>query len=231
MISVLLVGKGNVAKHLHDTFLSIDNIVFTQISSRDLKNIPKADITIVAVSDDAIAEVSSKIKNTFVVHTSGACSINELKNTTNKGVFYMLQTFSKDKKVDFNEVPFCLEAENKKDEEQLKELANLIGEKIYSINSEQRKALHVAAVFVNNFTNYMYNIGSDICKEHQVPFDILLPLIKETASKIETLSPEKAQTGPAIRKDKTTIKNHLDLLNKEQQKIYKLITKSIQNGN
>jgi predicted short-subunit dehydrogenase-like oxidoreductase (DUF2520 family) len=231
MISVLLVGKGNVAKHLHDTFLSIDNIVFTQISSRDLKNIPKADITIIAVSDDAIAEVSSKIKNTFVVHTSGACSINELKNTTNKGVFYMLQTFSKDKKVDFNEVPFCLEAENKKDEEQLKELANLIGEKIYSINSEQRKALHVAAVFVNNFTNYMYNIGSDICKEHQVPFDILLPLIKETASKIETLSPEKAQTGPAIRKDKTTIKNHLDLLNKEQQKIYKLITKSIQNGN
>jgi predicted short-subunit dehydrogenase-like oxidoreductase (DUF2520 family) len=231
MISVLLVGKGNVATHLHDTFLSIDNIVFTQISSRDLKNIPKADITIIAVSDDAIAEVSSKIKNTFVVHTSGACSINELKNTTNKGVFYMLQTFSKDKKVDFNEVPFCLEAENKKDEEQLKELANLIGEKIYSINSEQRKALHVAAVFVNNFTNYMYNIGSDICKEHQVPFDILLPLIKETASKIETLSPEKAQTGPAIRKDKTTIKNHLDLLNKEQQKIYKLITKSIQNGN
>lgn len=231
MISVLLVGKGNVATHLHDTFLSIDNIVFTQISSRDLKNIPKADITIIAVSDDAIAEVSSKIKNTFVVHTSGACSINELKNTTNKGVFYMLQTFSKDKKVDFNEVPFCLEAENKKDEEQLIALANLIGEKIYSINSEQRKALHVAAVFVNNFTNYMYNIGSDICKEHQVPFDILLPLIKETASKIETLSPEKAQTGPAIRNDKTTIKNHLDLLNKEQQKIYKIITKSIQNGN
>ena len=160
MISVLLVGKGNVATHLHDTFLSIDKLVFTQISSRDLKNIPKADITIIAVSDDAIAEVSSKIKNTFVVHTSGACSINELKNTTNKGVFYMLQTFSKDKKVDFNEVPFCLEAENKKDEEQLIALANLIGEKIYSINSEQRKALHVAAVFVNNFTNYMGNYSN-----------------------------------------------------------------------
>lgn len=231
MISVLLVGKGNVATHLHNTFLSIDNIVFTQISSRDLKNIPKADITIIAVSDDAIAEVSSKIKNTFVVHTSGACSINELKNTTNKGVFYMLQTFSKDKKVDFSEVPFCLEAENKKDEEQLKEIAKLIGKKIYTVNSEQRKALHVAAVFVNNFTNYLYKIGNDICKEHHVPFDILMPLIKETASKIETLSPEKAQTGPAIRNDKITIKNHLDLLNKEQQKIYKIITKSIQNGN
>lgn len=231
MISVLLVGKGNVASQLYNTFLSIDNIVLSQISSRELKNIPKADITIIAVSDDAIAEVSSKIKNSLVVHTSGACSINDLKNTTNKGVFYMLQTFSKDKKVDFNEVPFCLEAENKKDEDQLKELAKLIGKKIYTVNSEQRKALHVAAVFVNNFTNYLYKIGNDICKEHQVPFDILLPLIKETASKIKTLSPEKAQTGPAIRNDKTTIKNHLDLLNKEQQKIYKIITKSIQNGN
>lgn len=231
MISVLLVGKGNVASQLYNTFLSIDNIVLSQISSRELKNIPKADITIIAVSDDAIAEVSSKIKNSLVVHTSGACSINDLKNTTNKGVFYMLQTFSKDKKVDFSEVPFCLEAENKKDEDQLKELAKLIGKKIYTVNSEQRKALHVAAVFVNNFTNYLYKIGNDICKEHQVPFDILLPLIKETASKIKTLSPEKAQTGPAIRNDKTTIKNHLDLLNKEQQKIYKIITKSIQNGN
>lgn len=231
MISVLLVGKGNVASQLYNTFLSIDNIVLSQISSRELKNIPKADITIIAVSDDAIAEVSSKIKNSLVVHTSGACSINDLKNTTNKGVFYMLQTFSKDKKVDFNEVPFCLEAENKKDEDQLKELAKLIGKKIYTVNSEQRKALHVAAVFVNNFTNYLYKIGNDICKEHQVAFDILLPLIKETASKIKTLSPEKAQTGPAIRNDKTTIKNHLDLLNKEQQKIYKIITKSIQNGN
>lgn len=231
MISVLLIGKGNVATHLRNTFLSIDNIVFTQISSRDLTNIPKADITIIAVTDDAIAEVSSKIKNPLVVHTSGACSINELKNTTNKGVFYMLQTFSLEKKVELNEVPFCLEAENKNDEDQLKELANLLSKKIYTVKSEQRKALHVAAVFVNNFTNYMYKIGNDICKEHQVPFDILLPLIKETASKIETLSPEKAQTGPAIRNDKKTIKNHLDLLNIEQQKIYKMITKSIQNGN
>jgi len=231
MISVLLIGKGNVATHLRNTFLSIDNIVFTQISSRDLTNIPKADITIIAVTDDAIAEVSSKIKNPLVVHTSGACSINELKNTTNKGVFYMLQTFSLEKKVELNEVPFCLEAENKNDEDQLKELANLLSKKIYTVKSEQRKALHVAAVFVNNFTNYMYKIGNDICKEHQVPFDILLPLIKETASKIETLLPEKAQTGPAIRNDKKTIKNHLDLLNIEQQKIYKMITKSIQNGN
>ncbi|PQJ72448.1 Rossmann-like and DUF2520 domain-containing protein [Polaribacter butkevichii] len=230
MISVLLVGKGNVATHLHTAFLKTDAIAVTQISSRELKNIPKADLTIIAVSDDAIAEVSSKINNKFVVHTSGGCSINELKNQTRKGVFYMLQTFSKGKEVNFNEIPFCLEATNKKDQKLLDKVAKSIGKKRYEINSEQRKALHVAAVFVNNFTNHFYKIGNDICTEHHVPFEILHPLINETASKIASLSPEKAQTGPAVRKDSKTIKNHLDLLNKEQQKIYKIITKSIQNS-
>ena len=143
----------------------------------------------------------------------------------------MLQTFSKDKTIDFSEVPFCLEAENEKDYQLLVKLAKSIGKKTYNVNSEQRKALHVAAVFVNNFTNHLYKIGNDICKENNVPFEILQPLIKETAAKIEELSPEKSQTGPAIRNDKKTIKNHLDLLNKEQEIIYKILTKSIQNGN
>ena len=231
MNSVLIIGKGNVATHLYNTFLNVDGIAVTQIGSRSLENVPKARITIIAVSDDAIAEVSSKIKNDVVVHTSGSVGMNDLKNKTRKGVFYMLQTFSKDKKVDFNEVPFCLEAESEKEYELLENLANLIGKKIYSVSSQQRKIVHVAAVFVNNFTNHLYKIGNDICKENDVPFDILKPLIKETALKIDELSPEKAQTGPAIRKDKKTIKNHLNLLNSEQQKIYKILTKSIQNGN
>ncbi|WP_339662202.1 DUF2520 domain-containing protein [uncultured Polaribacter sp.] len=231
MISVLLVGKGNVATHLYEAFLKVNDVKVTQINSRELNVIPPADVAIIAVSDDAIAAVSSKITTNFVVHTSGSVAINNLKNSSRKGVFYMLQTFSKDKKVDFHEVPFCLEAENETDYKLLETLAKLIGKKIYSINSEQRKTLHVAAVFVNNFTNHMYKIGNDICKENNVPFEILQPLIKETASKIEYLSPEKAQTGPAIRNDKKTIKNHLDLLDKKQQKIYKIITKSIKNGN
>lgn len=231
MISVLLVGKGNVATHLYEAFLNVDAVKVTQISSRELDKIPQADVTIIAVSDDAITEVSSKITNNFVVHTSGSVSINDLKNSTRKGVFYMLQTFSKDKNVDFSKVPFCLESESKEDYKLLETLAKSIGKKIYSINSEQRKTLHVAAVFVNNFTNHMYKIGNDICKENNVPFEILQPLIKETASKIEYLSPEKAQTGPAVRNDKKTIKNHLNLLDINQQEIYKILTKSIQNGN
>ena len=231
MISVLLVGKGNVATHLYTAFFKADGISVKQISSRKLENVTPADVTIIAVSDDVIAEVSSKIKNTFVVHTSGSVSLNDLKNNSNKGVFYMLQTFSKDKEVDFSEIPFCLEATNEKEYQLLERLAKSIGIKIYTINSEQRKTLHVAAVFVNNFTNHLFKIGNDICKENNIPFEILQPLIKETFLKIQSLSPEKAQTGPAIRKDKKTIKNHLNLLNTGQQEIYNILTKSIQNGN
>lgn len=227
MISVVIIGNGNVANHLENKFLNADAIAVTKLSSRKLEVIPEADITILAVSDDAIAEVSSKIKNSFVVHTSGSFSMENLKNTTHKGVFYMLQTFSKDKKIDFSKVPFCLEAEHDKDYLLLEKLAKSIGKNIHKINSKQRKALHIAAVFVNNFTNHLYKIGNDICEENAVPFEILQPLIDETSQKIKTLSPEKAQTGPAIRKDNKTIKNHLELLNNQQQEIYKIMTKSI----
>jgi len=230
MISVVIIGKGNVGIHLYKAFLNADGIGVTQINSRNLENVPIADVTIIAVSDDAIAEVSSKVKNSFVVHTSGSVSMISLKNKTDRGVFYMLQTFSKNKEVDFSEVPFCLEAENNEKYLFLEKLAKSIGNNVYQIDSKQRKAIHVAAVFVNNFTNHMYKMGNDICIEHQVPFEILQPLIEETAIKVKTLLPEKAQTGPAIRNDKKTIKNHLDLLNNKQKEIYTIITKSIQNG-
>ncbi|WP_397446677.1 Rossmann-like and DUF2520 domain-containing protein [Polaribacter sp. R77954] len=231
MISVLIVGKGKVGMHLYKAFLGIDAINVTLISSRTLGKIPKTDITIIAVSDDAIAQVSSKIHNALVVHTSGSVAMSDLKNPNRKGVFYMLQTFSEDKLVDFNKVPFCLEAEDKNDLALLERLAQYLGNKIYSISSEQRKTLHVAAVFVNNFTNHLYKIGQDICKQNKVPFEILYPLIEETSGKIQKLSPEKAQTGPAIRNDTTTIKNHLNLLDKNQQEIYKMLTASIQKNN
>lgn len=230
MITILIVGKGNVATHLYTAFLKVSHIEVTQISSRKLDQISSTDVTIIAVSDDAISEVSAKIKNSFVVHTSGSASIYDLENKGRKGVFYMLQTFSKDKKIDFTKVPFCLEAENEKDFKLLEDIAKSIGENIYSINSNQRKILHVAAVFANNFTNHMYKISNDICEENDVPFEILHPLIFETSEKIKSLSPKKAQTGPAKRNDKKTIKNHLNLLDSKQQEIYKLLTKSILNG-
>lgn len=229
MISVLIVGNGNVGTQLFEAFQSINTLKVQLISSRNLKNIPAAEITIIAVTDDAIGEVSSQISNDFVVHTSGSVPLSGLENRTRKGVFYLLQTFSKDKKVDFTEVPFCLEASTENDLKLLEKLARYLGQKIYHITSEQRKAIHVAAVFANNFTNHLYKIANDICETHKVPFEILHPLIKETAEKIKVLSPSQAQTGPALRKDAETIKNHLFLLSEKQQEIYKIITKSIQN--
>lgn len=230
MISVLLIGNGNVATHLFNAFLKADTISVTKISSRNLNKIPIAAITIIAVSDDVIPEISAKIENKLVVHTSGNVALNSLINSTKKGVFYPLQTFSKNRKVNFDDVPFCIEAQNESDLRLLSDLAKSIGKKVFHVTTEQRKSLHVAAVFVNNFTNHLYKIGNDICQKNNVPFEVLQPLILETAQKIAHLSPENAQTGPAKRKDKITIKNHLQLLDKNQQEIYKILTKSIQNG-
>lgn len=248
MISVVVIGFGNVAYHLIKAFNKAENIDLKQVYNRNLNTIKhlkettlitdslnslkNADVYIIAVSDDAISEISSKITNTnsFVVHTSGSVSMNSLKNSGKKGVFYPLQSFSKSKEVNFNEIPFCLESEDEKDYVLLEKIANAIGKKIYRINSEQRKQLHVAAVFVNNFVNHMYKIGYDICNRYNVPFEVLHPLIEETSKKIKHLSPNEAQTGPAKRNDISTINNHLNLLNEQQQVLYKILTKSIQNG-
>ena len=229
MISVIILGNGNVATHLYNAFLKAENITVSKINSRELENIPIADVTIIAVSDDAIETVSKSIQHRkgLITHTSGAVDIDAIVNES-KGVFYPLQSFSKDKSVDFNTVPFCLESKNDEDYILLETLAKSIGEKTYKISSEQRKKLHVAAVFVNNFSNHMYKIANDICEKNNVPFEILYPLIEETAKKVQSISPEKAQTGPAKRNDVQTIENHLENLNLQQQKIYQLLTKSIQ---
>lgn len=246
MISVVILGSGNVAHHLIKAFLKADNIIVKQVYARstskintliehvsitdNLNQLDNADIYILAISDDAISEVSSHLTDKFVVHTSGSVGINQLKNTGTKGVFYPLQSFSKDKEVDFQNIPFCLEAENDSDYTILETLAKTIGKKVYQIDSLQRSKLHVAAVFVNNFVNHMYTIGNDICNTYNVPFEVLLPLIEETSKKIQEITPREAQTGPAKRNDLQTISRHLESLNDLQTEVYKIITKSIQNG-
>lgn len=250
MIKVSIIGSGNVAQHLIAAFLKYENsgraIELVQAYSRnasslshlldfdkittDFNQLLEADLYIIAVSDMAIATVSNQLpfKNKLVVHTSGSISIDDLSNNNRKGVFYPLQTFSKTKTVDFSAVPICLESQNTTDFQLLEKVAKMISDKTYAINSEQRKALHVSAVFVNNFVNHLYQLGNDICTEHQVPFEILKPLIKETAEKIMVLSPSDAQTGPAKRMDFETIKSHLALLSDDNQRnIYELLTQSI----
>lgn len=247
MVSTVIIGGGNVAHHLARVFLAYKEVELKQIYARNINSIidfegetlitdtirllTNADVYIIAVSDDAIPEISSQLPiNKLVVHTSGSVAMEVLENSGRKGIFYPLQSFSKNKPVDFSAVPICIEAEDHHDLELLEKLATLISEKVYHITSEQRSKLHIAAVFVNNFTNHMYKIGNDICETYDVPFEVLLPLIQETASKIEKVQPSLAQTGPAKRKDQKTIERHLNLLTSEQKEIYQLITKSIQNG-
>ncbi|NVK51527.1 MAG: DUF2520 domain-containing protein [Flavobacteriaceae bacterium] len=229
MLKTLIIGNGNVASHFIKAFTKAGTIEATQLDSRKIDTISDYDVIVIAISDDVIATVSEKLKDTtsLVVHTSGTVAMNVLQ-TKRKGVFYPLQTFTKDKSVDFSKIPFCIEATNATDLQILSTLAKALDVKAYEISTEQRKKLHIAAVFVNNFTNHMYTIGKDICDEHQVPFEILLPLIEETAKKVKELSPKEAQTGPAKRNDIETIQSHLENLNLHQQEIYSLLTKSIQ---
>ena len=135
---------------------------------------------------------------------------------------------SKKKKVEFKNIPICLESETNEDLLKLEELVSLLQSKSYLLSSHQRKKIHVAAVFANNFSNHMYTIANEICQKHNIPFDILHPLIEETTNKIKKITPEKAQTGPAKRNDAETIENHLNLLSKNHQEIYLKITQSIQ---
>lgn len=246
MISIVIIGSGNVAQHLITAFLQSDEIELIQVFSRQKESvlhlissdkivsnfdeIKVADIYIIAVSDNAIADVSTKLpfENRLVVHTSGSMPMEILDSKNRRGVFYPLQTFTKNKSINFKEIPICLESELADDFITIEKLAKSISNSVQSISSEQRKALHVAAVFVCNFVNHLYKIGNEICDENQLSFEILKPLIVETAQKIIQLSPENAQTGPAKRNDSETINTHLNFLSDENQKeIYKLLTKSI----
>src|SRR5690606_6976147 len=132
-----------------------------------IDDLKPADITLISVTDSAIAEVSVNIpyNDALVAHTSGTTALEVLNDKNRKGVFYPLQTFSKSKKINFKEVPLCLEAEDIDDLNELKLLAEELSDKVFEISSEQRKSLHVAAVFVSNFTNHLYSIGNEICKE------------------------------------------------------------------
>jgi predicted short-subunit dehydrogenase-like oxidoreductase (DUF2520 family) len=247
MIKVVVIGSGNVAQHLIAILLQTKDVALVQAFARnpsqlnsllpstkitsDYQKISEADVYIVSVSDNSIGAVTAQLpfENRLVVHTSGSSSLSVIDPKNRAGVFYPLQTFTKGKKIDFTTIPICLETEYATDYTLLQKLGQCISEKVVLINSEQRKSLHVAAVFVCNFVNHLYQIGNEICEENDVPFEVLHPLIQETAHKITELSPREAQTGPALRNDTKTIEKHLDFLeNPEYKNLYQLLTQSIQ---
>jgi predicted short-subunit dehydrogenase-like oxidoreductase (DUF2520 family) len=245
MITITILGSGNIAQNLFEEFSSKKEVSLAQVVGRKNSNLTyfegkvniasytdelqPADIYIMAISDDAISEVSSKLKlKGLLVHTSGAIALSALKNQKRTGVFYPLQTFTIDKHIDFSNIPICIEANSEKDVELLKRLGETLSKTVTAIDSSQRKALHLSAVFVNNFTNYMYTIGHDICAQNGLEFTLLHPLIMETAEKVMAMNPFDAQTGPAKREDQKTLHAHLNLMkDKNHREIYTLLSNGI----
>ena len=245
MKSIVLLGTGNVATNLFLALQKTDNFKIIQVfnhrnsglerftsipTTSRYEEILPADIYVIAVKDDQILNVSNHLNSgdALVVHTAGGISMDILETHNRTGVFYPLQTFSKNRPIDFKGIPLCIEAKNERDLQILDKLATDLSGNIFKINSEQRKSLHLAAVFVSNFVNYLYSEGEQICRDNDIPFEILLPLIKETAHKVSIMNPIEAQTGPAMRNDRKVIEAHLEQLTTEQKKIYSLLTPSIQ---
>ena len=242
MIKVTILGSGNVGFHLVNLFYSSSNIILNEWYSRsinfdervkvikEIENLSESDIYIICVNDKSITQVSNKIqfKNKLVVHTSGSTPYSSLNNKNRRGVFYPLQTFSKSQKLNYSEIPICIEAENDIDMEILKKLSVDLNCKYYEISFEERKTLHLAAIISNNFTNFLFGISKEIIDSKKLDFNILKPLINETVNKIHKLDPIKAQTGPARRNDINIMKMHENMLkNKEIKSLYTLISKMI----
>ncbi len=247
---IAIIGAGNVATRLALEFVKLElNIV--QVFSRtqrsalelasklgttcttDIKSITRnADIYFICVPDKIIEPLCSKLQleNKLVIHTAGSVNIDVLKaSSTEYGVFYPMQTFSKFKDSDLSQIPIFIEGSSQHSEEILYSIGKLISHKIYSINSDQRQYVHLAAVFACNFSNHMYGIAEEILKKNGIPFEILKPIIKETSEKIQKFQPRESQTGPAVREDMEILDKHETLLSKspEYQAIYSLISKSI----
>ncbi|MCK5824658.1 MAG: DUF2520 domain-containing protein [Ichthyobacteriaceae bacterium] len=254
MYKIVLIGTGNVAYHLIEAFNKTNNAEIIQVYGRDVKilegvnskyhidytddlhNLKNADLYLIAITDSAIAKVSSNLPftNRLVAHTSGATDISIIDDKNKRAVFYPLQSFTKGKSVDFANIPILVEAgdnndsNSNKDITVLKNIASTLSNNVKEISSVQRQYLHVGAVYVNNFTNHMFSIAKDILHDAEVDFDLLKPLIAETVEKINSTTPIKAQTGPAKRGDVITEKKHLELIiNKDYKDVYEVISKSI----
>jgi predicted short-subunit dehydrogenase-like oxidoreductase (DUF2520 family) len=246
-----IIGSGNVATKLavalHNQANNIAQVFSPNkenslklaklINAKSLNSINdfsnNLEIIIIAISDKALTEIDLNFlpKNALVCHTSGSVSIEILNNRNNFGVFYPLQTFSIQSDVDISKVPFCLEANSKENLLKLKNLTMSVSENIYEINSEERRKLHLAAVFACNFTNAMYSVAEDLLQSDGLDFNLLRPLIMETARKTNINSPKEIQTGPAIRHDNEIMNKHIEELHKNSQyaDLYKTMSDLIQN--
>jgi len=248
--NIVIIGSGNVAYHIVNAFNN-KGIRILQILARNERsagplsekfNIPyildssglnkQADLYILAVQDDLISEVahSLKLKDQLLVHTSGFSPLETLSGASeNTGVFWPLQTLTTGKPTDYQSMPVFVEGSSKENEQLLAALAGLISENVRATDSAARRQVHLAAVIAANLTNHLYNLAASLLEKYKIPFDVLVPLIKETANKAAMQHPLLNQTGPAIRNDLKVMEAHMEMLRDkhEYREIYRLITENI----
>lgn len=229
--SVTIIGRGNVAWLFND-ILTKKGLFVKSISSRgEIRGDNLcSDLIIIAVSDKAIEEVVEKLEigDSILVHTSGTVDIGVLKERAKSyGVFYPLQTISKGIEVDFSGLPLCIEGSDERVFTLLKNLADNLSQKVYKISSSQRQAIHIAAVFANNFTNHLFGIAKQELEKNDISFEILFPLISQTIEKIKENNPFEVQTGPARRNDVSVMEKHKLRLCDDERDIYQLLSEKI----
>lgn len=248
---IVFIGAGNLATNLakalyQNGFRIVQVYSRTPEAARALAQVVEAEYTaelevsrearlyIVALKDDAFVKLLPDIvegkENVLLVHTAGSLPMSVWEGKASRyGVFYPMQTFSKQREVDFRMVPFFIESNSPEDTELLKAIASVLSGKVYEATSEQRRCLHLAAVFTCNFTNHMYALAAELLQKYNLPFDAMIPLIDETARKVHELEPKQAQTGPAVRYDGNVINKHLEMLEGEpdMQTVYRLVSESI----
>ncbi len=251
-MKIVLIGAGNLATNLGKALLAAGHDIL-QVYSRtmesatllaevvggsptnNIRNInSNADVYILSIKDSVLAEIIPELckgrEKSIFIHTAGSVHIDIFKGLAfHYGVLYPMQTFSKDKEVDFSEIPCFVEANDKVSETVIKELSHSLTDKVYDLSTEDRKYLHLAAVFASNFVNHCYSVSSEILKARNIPFDVMIPLIDETARKVHFLSPVDAQTGPAVRFDENILRNQSMQLkeNPLQKDIYDRMSLSI----
>lgn len=246
-IDIIIIGTGRVAKSLGLKFNQTDspikgvwgrnkNAAFELSKELEtclipsLQEIPKYSLVLICISDTAIEDVINQIPQGIkIAYTSGSIRLEDLSPREDLGVFYPLQTFSDNRPIDLSNVPFLIEATTKEFELELKQLAEELSSTVLIANSDDRYNLHIAAVMVNNFTNYLFLLAKDHLEEHHLNFDLLKPLIKETINKLDVLDPIDGQTGPAARGDKDIVEKHIQsITQRETQQVYQLFSELIE---
>ncbi len=234
-MKVVLIGAGRLATNLGQALFRAGHEIVavysrtiasaTQLADAvggqatdNIELLPQsADVFLVAVKDSVLTELIPQVtkgrEGQLFAHTAGSMPLTLFADKcTRYGVFYPMQTFSKERQTDFSEIPVFIEANDAAVLCELKALADSVSQRVYELSTEERKYLHLAAVFACNFANHCYALAADILEQHGLPFDVMLPLVDETARKVHQLHPKAAQTGPAVRYDENVLSMQASLI-------------------